>query len=336
MKSNAFFQDLPKFVIVQCLIIGIGAVIGITSYAVKYESEINSKPVMKNIQKRKSTDATADWKTYESKKYGFTMKYPAGWEFSEDRNYNSIEKTVTFSHADQKNRSSRVGIAWMSSYDQDNKRNINFEEMVGYFKKMAKESEAEQYVKGEVKTIINDIPAYNMTALKDERYMDSSFMIIDNEVFVIACETENLENNLCKSTFKLMLSTFEFAEKTKLAFLGIRYIDVPFLNEAEKEKIGLSKEMDYGALIISDDLLEKLGSKSEDAGDGITDGSPAEIAGLKSSDVILEINGEKALELVKIVEKYLPGDKIKLKILRNGVYLEQEVTLAEFPKAINK
>lgn len=335
-KKTSFFQDLPKFVIMQCLIAGIGAVIGIMFYLVKYESELRPQPIIKDVQGREAADISADWKVYENKKYGFTMKYPSGWEFSEEENHNNGDKGVTFNYIDQDDRSSRVGIAWMSSYDQYNERNINFEEMVGYFKKMAKESEAEQYVKGEVKTIINDIPAYNMIASKDERYMDSNFMIVNNEVLVIACESENLDNNVCESTFKEMLSSFKFIERSKAAFLGIRYKDVSTLSEDEKNKIGLPQELEYGALIVSKDLGEELNRNLKEAESGIVSGSPAESAGLRGKDVILEINGEEVLGLVKLVEKYLPGDKIKLKILRDGEYLEQEVTLAEFPELINQ
>ena len=71
------------------------------------------------------------------------------------------------------------------------------------------------------------------------------------------------------------------------------------------------------------------GSQGEAA---VTSGSPAEKAGLKEGDIILEFSGEKITtdnSLSKIIMKYNPGDKITLKILRNGQEKMVEATLAE-------
>ena len=54
----------------------------------------------------------------------------------------------------------------------------------------------------------------------------------------------------------------------------------------------------------------------------------AEKAGLKEGDILLEFNNEKITSensLAKIIQKYLPGDKVVLEILRDG---EKEIVSA--------
>lgn len=86
-------------------------------------------------------------------------------------------------------------------------------------------------------------------------------------------------------------------------FLGVRYI---LINEEVQKDNNL--QVDSGALIVGD--------KGQPA---ISPGSPAEKAGLKEKDIILEFNEEKITidnSLAKIIIKYNPGDEVSLKILR--------------------
>ncbi len=100
-------------------------------------------------------------------------------------------------------------------------------------------------------------------------------------------------------------------------FLGVRYT---LLTEKTAKENDLS--VNYGAWV-------KRGSDGERA---VTSGSPAADAGIKEGDIILEFNGEKINQensLAKLIQKYNPGDKVTLKILRGKEELSLEVTLDE-------
>lgn len=100
-------------------------------------------------------------------------------------------------------------------------------------------------------------------------------------------------------------------------FLGVRYI---LVDQAVQKRYSLS--VDYGAYVLRGDSGESA----------ITKGSAAEKAGIQEKDVILEINGEKittANSMSKLIQKYIPGDKVTLKILRAEKELIIEVTLGE-------
>lgn len=69
----------------------------------------------------------------------------------------------------------------------------------------------------------------------------------------------------------------------------------------------------------------------------IMEGSPAEKAGLKKGDVIVEFQGKKVRDvrhLRNMVAETPPGTEVTLKIIRNGKEKSLTVTLGEFPEEI--
>jgi serine protease Do len=102
------------------------------------------------------------------------------------------------------------------------------------------------------------------------------------------------------------LEQFQKIGKIVYPFLGIRYVMIT--PEIQEEK---SLPVDYGALIIR-------GNKTDEV--AIVPGSAAEKAGLQENDIILEVNGEKITtknKLSKAIQKYNPGDVVKLKVMRD-------------------
>ncbi|PIQ77996.1 hypothetical protein COV82_02195 [Candidatus Peregrinibacteria bacterium CG11_big_fil_rev_8_21_14_0_20_46_8] len=105
--------------------------------------------------------------------------------------------------------------------------------------------------------------------------------------------------------------------------LGVRHI---ILNEERAAQMKLD-DLEYGALITGDRSRGEF---------GIIPDSPAEKAGLRIDDVILEVNAEKIdenNELSMIVREHAPGDTLRLKVWRGGEILNITVTLEEFSEA---
>lgn len=100
-------------------------------------------------------------------------------------------------------------------------------------------------------------------------------------------------------------------------FLGVRYV---IIDEEVQQKNNLP--VNYGAWIVKD----RSGKPA------VFPNSAAEKAGLKEGDIILEFNGEKITQknsLSKIIMKYNPGDKVLIKILREGKEKTIELFLSE-------
>ncbi len=107
--------------------------------------------------------------------------------------------------------------------------------------------------------------------------------------------------------------------KISYPYLGVRYV---VLDSDVAKTRNLS--VDYGALITK-------GTTSSDP--AIAAGSPAEKAGLKEGDIILEMGGEKITKdntLSKVISKYNSYDSVDFKVLRDGKEMTITVILGEW------
>jgi S1-C subfamily serine protease len=104
--------------------------------------------------------------------------------------------------------------------------------------------------------------------------------------------------------------------KIVIPFLGVRYLKItPEL--AKKENL----PAENGALI-----------RSSEEGPAVIPDSPAKKAGLQAEDIIMEFNGEKINQdhsLAYLIQKYNVGERVTLKILRQGKEIILEATLDE-------
>ncbi len=101
-------------------------------------------------------------------------------------------------------------------------------------------------------------------------------------------------------------------------FLGVRYV---LVNQTIKEQNKLT--VDYGALIVSG------GQASSPA---VVVGSAADKAGLKETDIILEVNGQKVDQghsLAGLLKNFNPGDIVRMKVLSRDQTKDTAVTLGE-------
>jgi len=121
----------------------------------------------------------------------------------------------------------------------------------------------------------------------------------------IASNAQNIGFAIPINQAKKALDSYKKSGKIIKPFLGVRYVTV------NKEIARAQKlSVDYGALLV--------GTDDQSA---VVAGSPADKAGLKDGDIILEINGEKISEnhpLAAIIAGYQPGNEIELKILRDN------------------
>lgn len=99
-------------------------------------------------------------------------------------------------------------------------------------------------------------------------------------------------------------------------YLGVRYVQIT-QDIADQKKLPVN----YGALIKSGNLVTEP---------AIVSGSPAEKAGLKENDIILEVNGTKIDQnnsLIQLIQQYKVGDTITLKVLSGSNQKDVKITL---------
>lgn len=101
-------------------------------------------------------------------------------------------------------------------------------------------------------------------------------------------------------------------------FIGLRYV---MLNKALKERYDLP--VDYGALVIKDHVPGT---------EAVVKHSPADKAGVRENDIVLEINGEKLTEkreLADLIQTASVGDEIEMTVMRKDKTMKVKTVLEE-------
>ena len=134
----------------------------------------------------------------------------------------------------------------------------------------------------------------------------------------VSLEGENIGFTIPINKAKKDIEQIKATGKIVYPFIGVRYV---ILNEDIQKANNLS--VDHGAFITS----------SEGTGEAaIVPDSPADKAGLKEGDIILEFDGQKITtshSLADIISNYDPGDTVVLKVLRDGQEKFFTITLIE-------
>lgn len=123
--------------------------------------------------------------------------------------------------------------------------------------------------------------------------------------------------NYIKTVFEEAKSTGVITKSTKV-FLGVRYLEIDD-NVQSKNKLPYS----YGVVITRGNSREEL---------AVIPGSPAAKAGLAEGDIILAVNKEKITarnSLQKLLFKYSAGDKVSLRVYKDGLEKDIQVVLGD-------
>jgi len=109
---------------------------------------------------------------------------------------------------------------------------------------------------------------------------------------------------------------------------------------AEVQRVAAQLRADAGGTVREQGYLGISLTDRQDGGAGAVVGevqadSPADKAGLKVNDIVLQINGQAISgqgAVIAIVRDSAPGDVIKIKVERNGATKDLTATLVARPK----
>lgn len=138
--------------------------------------------------------------------------------------------------------------------------------------------------------------------------LDSSGKVIGVNV-AVSQAGENIGFAIPINVVKESIENFEATGKFSRPFLGVRY-------QIINQRTALLNNVPQGAYIVE-----------------VVEGSPAEKAGLKESDIVLKIDGQAIREkdggLAKIISRKKVGDEVKLEVYRDGETMELKAVLEE-------
>lgn len=100
-------------------------------------------------------------------------------------------------------------------------------------------------------------------------------------------------------------------------YIGIGYIPLKAVTKSDRSQIGITDQSDNGVVVTN-----------------VYSGSPAERAGLRPYDVILDANGQTLIDqdgLQQIISKLKIGDRLVLRVDRGGAIKLIGITVAEMP-----
>ena len=138
--------------------------------------------------------------------------------------------------------------------------------------------------------------------------------------FAMAEAAENIGFAIPINKAKKDIEQVKTLGKIVYPYLGVYYC---LIDEEVQKEYNLS--VDYGAWVGRDSYCQPYEK-------GVIEGTAAAKAGLKEGDIILEFDGKTITaenSLAKIIMEYDPGDKVVLKILREGQEKIVQVTLDE-------
>lgn len=84
--SESMSIYLVKLLLVMSVMIGVGLLAGVTSYAInRSKAKPKFLPVVENRipQDNKNVDVTSDWKIYKNERHGFEFRYPQNWKLED-------------------------------------------------------------------------------------------------------------------------------------------------------------------------------------------------------------------------------------------------------------
>jgi serine protease Do len=135
-----------------------------------------------------------------------------------------------------------------------------------------------------------------------------------------AVGSENLSFALPSNLVRDAVDSVMETGKIVRPYLGVRYVTVTRLVQIEHEL-----PIDYGALVMNDDV-----------GESVIDGSPADEAGIRGGDIILSIDGERIdadRTLASIIRDHRIGDDVEIELWRDGETNTITATLEERPES---